>query len=435
MIWVFYNVLFVVGFLLMLPKFLCRMVRRGGYGRDFGQRLCCYSPELRGKLEQGGRVWIHAVSVGEFFVALKFMDALRDRNPELRFVVSTTTSTGYELGQKHVRNPDLVIYFPVDLPRNGARAISLIRPTAILLVEAELWPNLIREARNQRIPLFLVNGRLSDRSFPQYQRVRIFTRRILPMFDALCVQGHRDRDRFESLGAPPERIHVLSSAKYEVAEFDSDSESAAGEALRNAGINSRHCIFLGGSTWAGEEDVLLDLYNRLRGQFPALILALAPRHVERKPEILEKIRRRNLTVQVRSETADAIPTARDVFFIDTTGELRSFYRHADIIFVGKSLCAEGGQNIIEPALYGKPIIVGPNMSNFPVVMEDFLKADAIRQVADAKALGETVESLIHHPEARRKLGENAARLVKAQAGAVEATVDILLQHAGGLTRE
>jgi len=426
MIWFAYNILFLVGFLIMLPKFIWRMIRRGGYRKNFGHRLGRYDPELRKKLEEGGRVWIHAVSVGEMFVAFKFMDALRARRPALRFLVSTTTSTGYALGVEQVKEPDLLIYFPVDLPWNGARSLSLIRPSAVLLVEGELWPNFIRAVHRLGVPLFLVNGRISDNSFPRYCKVKLFTRRILPCFQSLCVQGEEDRERFMALGAPPERIHVLNSAKYEVAESNEEAETLAGQVLRSAGINGSQCILLGGSTWAGEEGVLLDIYCDLRTKYPNLVLALAPRHVERRKEVLEEIDRRNLTVQLRSESEDGNGEAKDVFFIDTTGELRSFYRHADIIFVGKSLCSEGGHNIIEPALYGKPVIVGPNMSNFPVVMDDFIRADAIRQVPDSKALGEAVEELLKSPESRQRLGENAAALVQEKAGALEASVRIIL---------
>jgi len=425
MIWFVYNILFVFGFVILLPKFLWRMIRRGGYRRNFGQRLGLYDPVLRDKVEEGGRIWVHAVSVGEMFIAFKFLDALRARRPELRFLVSTTTSTGYALALERIKDPDLLIYFPADLPGNGARVLSRVRPAAILLVEGELWPNFIRAAHRLGVPLFVVNGRVSDHSYPRYCLVKAFTRRILPCFRALCVQGAIDRDRFTALGAPPGRIHVLNSAKYEVAESSEEGEAIAGRSLQSAGINGDHCILLGGSTWAGEEGVLLDVYCELRRKFQDLVLALAPRHVERRKEILEEIGKRNLSVQLRSESESRTGDSKDVFFIDTTGELRSFYRHADIIFIGKSLCSEGGQNIIEPALHGKPVIVGPHMSNFPVVMEDFRRADAIRQVPDAGALLETVEELLAQPETRQRLGENAARLVREKAGAVEASVDII----------
>jgi 3-deoxy-D-manno-octulosonic-acid transferase len=427
MIWFVYNILFVAGFLILLPKFLWRMIRRGGYRKNFGHRLSRYDPELRERLKEGGRIWIHAVSVGEIFVAFKFMDALRSRRPELRFLISTTTSTGYALGLERVKDPDLLIYFPADLPWNGARSLSLIRPAAVLLVEGELWPNFIRAVYRLGVPLFLVNGRVSDHSFPKYRRVKAFTRRILPCFQALCVQGEKDRERFMELGAPSDRIHVFHSAKYEVAEPNEEEEALAGRLLQSAGINGNHCLLLGGSTWAGEEGVLLDVYCNLRKEFQDLVLALAPRHVERRKEILEEINRRNLTVRLRSDPDTGNSDPKDVFFIDTTGELKSFYRHADIIFIGKSLCSEGGHNIIEPALYGKPVIVGPNMSNFPVVMEDFKRADAIRQVPDVNALGNTVEELLRDPESRQRLGENAARLVREKAGAVEASVEIITQ--------
>ncbi len=427
MLWLIYNLLFAVAFVFMLPKFLWRMRRRGGYAKDFGQRFGAYRPEVRERIGDGGRVWIHAVSVGEVFVGLSMLEELRRKRPALRFVVSTTTSTGYRIVQDQLKDPDVGIYFPLDFPPFVHRAVRTIRPTALILVEAEFWPNLVRLVSRRDIPLFLVNGRISPSSYRGYLKLRPFTRRIFRLFDALCVQGEQDRQCLLDLGAPPELVQVMNSVKYQVGSSDTENVEQIGTVLGDAGLNGERSILLGGSTWPGEEAALLDIYEALRDQHPSLALVLVPRHVERTPQVVEEITGRGLTLQLRSEVGeDRREKAADVFVVDTTGELKSFYPHASLIFIGKSLCAEGGQNIIEPAAFGKSVLVGPHMGNFPVIMKDFLQAGAIRQVADQPALQEAVASLLGDASARDQLGRNAEALVKEKSGAVTQTADVIL---------
>jgi len=348
MFWFLYNLLFLFGFLLLLPRFIYRMCRRGGYRHNFMQRAACYDHTVRSKLAPGDRIWVQAVSVGEVFVALRFMEELRARQPDVRFVLSTNTSTGHAIAKERINSVDQLIYFPVDFPAVMSSVLNLIR--------------------------ILVNGRISEHSYAGYRKLRVFTRRILEQVDLLCVQSDGDAERLRALGAPAERVHVMGSAKYEVVCSDSQREAHAASLLELAGIGDEQPVLLGGSTWPGEERVLLDIYIALREEHPGLMLVLAPRHVERTPEVLKEIDQCGLSVVQRST------------LLDSTGELTSFYPHADIIFIGKSLTQHGGQNIIEPAMFGKPIVVGPNMENFPVVIDDFLEAGAIVQVADATEL-------------------------------------------------
>ncbi len=255
----------------------------------------------------------------------------------------------------------------------------------------------------------------------------MFTRPLLAQVDALCVQSDHEERRLLDLGAEPARLHVLGSAKYDMTPLDGDGEEQARAVLDAAGITREHLVLLGGSTWAGEEEALLDIYRDLRGRFPNLVLVLVPRHAERSPDVLRAIESRGLTVTRRSavDTA-AVPAARpDVLLVDTTGELRAFYACADVIFVGKSLTEHGGQNIIEPALCGKSIVVGPHMENFPVIIEDFLAFGAILQVRDAAGLRHAVEILLADPAKRASLGQLASRLVREKAGAVRKTVDLV----------
>ncbi len=430
MIWLFYNVLFTIGFTLLLPRFIWRMWKRGGYRRNFMQRLACYDAETKRTLEQGGpRIWVHAVSVGEMYIALRFMKSVRRAHPDVSFALTTITSTGHAIARDRIESPDVLLYFPVDIPPVMARVLDQIQPRMLVMVDTELWPNVIRMSRRRAIPVVMINGRVSLRSFRRYKLVRMFTRRLLPELNIMCMQSEGDRDRLLTLGAPPEKVEVVGSAKYEVIERDVAGEQAARAALRCAGVREDASILLGGSTWPGEEEVLLDIYRELRTKIPSLFLVLVPRHVERSREVVEAIEQRNMTVVRRSALSDgasADQPVADVLLVDTTGELKDFYSAATVIFVGKSLTAHGGQNVIEPAIYEKPIVVGPNMENFPAIMEDFLAADALKQVQNAAELRAAITSLLDDPDARQALGARAIRLVEEKAGAMDITLQRVL---------
>ena len=428
MIWIFYNILFVIVFPLLLPHFLMRMKKRGGYSKDFMQRIGRYSDDTMLQLGGDPRIWIHAVSVGELYVALRLMQEWREREPGVLFALTTTTSTAYAIAQRELSAPDVVLYFPVDFPPVMKRAFEAINPRAVVLVEVELWPNLIRMARARRLPVLLVNGRLSDRSFKGYSRLKFLTSRLLPEFDLIGVQSDEDRRRFLMLGADPQRTFNFGSAKYDVALATPLGEGdRALDVMRFAGIKPDHLILLGGSTWEGEEDAMVDLYRGLKTRYRNLVLVLAPRHVERVPAIIEQLKPRVSKIVKRSaikERPSILPAyPPDVLLIDTTGELKHFYAHADIIFIGKSLAQHGGQNIIEPALYGKPVVVGPNMENFTAIMEDFLREGAIVQIKDLQGLRRAVDDLFFDAAKRQEIGVAARRVVERNAGSLGAYLD------------
>lgn len=428
MFWIAYNILFALVFLLVLPHFLLRMRRRGGYAKGFAQRFALYSPDILQKLSTGRFAWVHAVSVGELFVAQKFMKDWRARQPGVRFVLTVNTSTAHALAAKQLPAEDILLYFPADFPWIINRALETIRPFAVMLMEVELWPNLIRLANKRKIPVALINGRLSDRSFRRYAKVGPLCRRVLPLVDAFCMQSEQDAERMIALGAPADRVRAFGTAKYDVIEADRSGEAKARALLRAAGVRDEDRILLGGSTWDGEEDLLLDTFKSLRTRFTNLVLVLVPRHVERTAKVLDVIKTHSRTVVRRSTLTPETPPATnrpDVFLLDTTGELKNFYSCADVIFIGKSLTQHGGQNIIEPALYGKAILVGPNMENFAAVMDDFRAAKAIAQVTDLQDLRRTSFSLFADDDHRRTLGEAAARLVTEKSGSLTRTLDLL----------
>jgi 3-deoxy-D-manno-octulosonic-acid transferase len=426
MLWVVYNLLFPVVFFFMLPKFVSRMLRRGGYGQHFEQRIGHFGHNTKAQLREHRRVWIHAVSVGEIYVALRFMKAFRKAHPGTFFALSTTTSTGHAIARKQLDPRDVLFYFPVDLPAIIRKVLRIIDPVRIILVEGELWPNLIRLADRQGIPVSLINGRMSERSFKGYRRLRSLVADVLRRIDPICVQGEVDAKRLVGLGAPPERVHVMGTVKFDVAERNPAGEKAALEILRRIGVPPGAVVLLGGSTWPGEEAALCKIYKNLRQKHPNLFLVLVPRHVERSPEIVQCLEDQGLSLIRRSQLEGFQKTELpDVLFVDTTGELSHFYAAADIVFVGKSLLEHGGQNPIEPAMCGKAVVVGPNMENFPAVMPLFLENEAIVQVADLQSLETAIARLADDESARAALGERAARLVEENRGMIQKTVQLL----------
>ncbi len=425
--WWIYQVLFAVGFVVMLPHYLMRMRRRGGYAARFGDRFARYPPAIREAFAGGGRVWIHAVSVGETYVGLAFARELRARCPELTFLFTYNTPTARGIAEAQADPRDVTAYFPLDFPGVMRRALNTIRPRALFLVEGELWPNLVRQAHARGIPIGLINARISDRSFRGYRRIRPWMRRVLERVRGIWAQSAEVRDRLVALGAASASVQVAGSAKYEVAARDPDAEARASEALRRLGWGPDRRILLGGSTWAGEEELLLDIYRRLRASFPALVLLLAPRHAERRAQVRAAIEATGLAFALRSETAapgaPAPATPPDVLLLDSTGELRHFYAAAEVIFIGKSLTEHGGQNPIEPALCRRPVVVGPFMENFREIMNDFRSADAIREVRDPADLETVLGALLRDPAAAAAMGERGARLVREQAGALARTAE------------
>ncbi len=431
MIWLLYNLCFPIIFLVMLPYFLFRMCRRGGYAKGFLQRVGFYDAGLKAKIRERSRVWIHAVSVGETYVALRFMEEWRQVQPDVAFVMSVNTSTARGLAEKSLNPADALVYFPLDFPLVVRRVLGLIQPRMLVLTECEFWPNLLRQAKARRCPVLLINGRMSDRSFRGYSRVRLLFTPVLKLVDCLCVQGDRDRQRYLALGVEPDRILTTGSAKYDVALKDPGSPEKAALILGMAGMSASDLILLGGSTWPGEEDVLLDYFMEARRRHPLLKLVLVPRHAERRDEVVAAIHRRGLEFVQRSRgkaVGEGVSPA--VLLADTTGELRHLYTAATVTFVGKSLTQHGGQNIIEPAVCGKPVVVGPNMENFLDVTAEFKAEDGLIQVDDGAGLARALDSLILDKSLREAVGARAIGLVMKNRGSLRVTVGRAIQLFG-----
>src|SRR5438552_7537038 len=319
MIRLIYNLLWPIGLLLFLPSYLAKMFRRGGYRKNFGQRLGFYSTEYRQRLHGKNLTWIHAVSVGEVVIALKLAEQLRALQPDLKCVLTTTTTTGRALAQK--RAPDWmdVLYAPLDFWPVMRRAFRVIAPQRIILIEAEVWPNLVAEARKGEIPVVLANARLSPRSERRFRRFRFFVTPTFRQLDLVCVSLTEDAERWKNLGVKKTRIHAVGNIKYDASNPRHASDEV--QRLIKTAIETTRPILFGGSTHRGEEKILIDVFCALQSEFPNLFLVLAPRHVERASEIEADLRGRNLR-STRRSTAGKSAERSDCLLIDTTGELR-----------------------------------------------------------------------------------------------------------------
>lgn len=429
-----YNILFPVFFWLASPYYFLKLWRRGNWREGFGQRFGRYPARFKHALTNRHVLWIHAVSVGEVNVCTQLIRALEPRLPNLKIVVSTTTTTG--MAELHRKLPSHIekIYYPIDLRRCVSRAISVIHPEAVVLVEAEIWPNFLWKLRERRIPVFLVNARLSERSYRGYRRLGCLFRRLFASFAGVGAQNQTDAAKLRELGCKADRIHVVGSLKYDAAKLEERRALDVPALLRRLGVPAGAPVLLGGSTHAGEEAILAEVFLRLRPRFPGLFLILVPRHQERGREAGRELEARLVKFMYRTDVTvhtQAAPGSVDCLLVNTTGELRFFYEHATVIFMGKSLTARGGQNPIEPAALGKPIVFGPNMQNFAAIADAFVKQNGGVQVKDAAELEKVVGELLADEARRAELGRNAVKVVRANLGAIERTADMILKHLKG----
>lgn len=430
--WIIYNFFFAIGYALMTPHFLLRMKKRGGYRAHFGERFGRYDEETARRLGEKPRVWIHAVSVGEANIAKQFVVAMRKQDPSFSCILSTTSSTGRAEIDKIVGPDDVAIYFPLDFLPCVRRCLDTVNAKALLITETEFWPNILRSAKRRGIPLMLLNGRVSDHSAPKYRKLKFFFGPALSCFDTLLAQSDMDRERLIAAGAPADRVLVTGSVKFDITPPPAEKIEKAKETLAIADVvPGRDTILLGGSTWPGEELAMLAAWRGVRQQHPTTRLVICPRHFEKGAEIAQALEKAGATVIRRSLVKPDDPKPEinpqsaepPVLLVDTTGELFALYSQADIVFVGKTLDPHiGGQNMIEPASFGKAVICGPHTENFKPVMSIFRKADAIREVADADELSKAVRELLDDPEARSRMGVNADRTVNASRGALAQSV-------------
>ena len=423
MIRLLYNLLFPLALLLFLPGYALKMFRRGNYREKFGQRLGLYDRETRRALSAGRHTWVHAVSVGEVMLALKLVATMKQREPALRAALTTTTTTGFALARRQAPDWMEVIYTPLDFWPVMRRAFALIRPVRIILVEAEVWPNLTAIAHRRKIPLALVNARLSPRSERRFQKFKALVRPYFQKLDLVCVQEPEDVARWESLGVSRTRIQPVGSIKFDPENVEPRPEQPRA-VLETLGIDPVRPILLGGSTHPGEEEILARVFQQLRGEFPSLFLIIAPRHVERAREIANRLRELGLPPIFRSDVG-AAPAAPDCLLLDTTGELRDWYSVATLVFVGKSLTARGGQNPVEAIVANRPVIFGPHMENFARLAHSLVAAGGALQPNDEIGLTTAASGLLRDSAERARLVRNARGVLDPHRGATRRTAELV----------
>ena len=376
------------------------------------------------------RLWVHAVSVGEVNSIRPLIDALNLKSSQL--CISTTTETGQRLARQLFRDRARIFYFPLDWPGLCRRYLRCLEPAAVLVVETEIWPGFIAAARGLDVPMVLINGRISDRSFGRYRRFRRPLRPFLRQLDRLCMQSEQDRDRIVELGSVASRTCSVGNLKYDYSLGPDAEQTALTRRIRN--LFGADPIWVCGSTREGEEEQLLDAFHEVRREFPGLRMVLAPRHPRRSAEISNLLRQRGLAHLKRSGLngfQDAgTPGRPEVLILDTIGELASLYGLAQVVFVGGSLVAWGGHNLIEAAHFGKPILVGPHMQNFREMARTFLDGGAALQVRDSGDLARRMRELLGSGAVRRGLGRNARRILRDNRGAVDRTARIVGEYLG-----
>lgn len=424
MFWFLYNLAFHAVYILMLPHFLLRMRRRGGYRKDFFQRLFRLSEVDLQRVSGGRKLWIHAVSVGEVSVGLAFMKTWRERHPEVEFLLTVNTSTGRAIAKEKLGEKDVLLYPPLDSPWVIRELLKSVDVEALVLVETEMWPNLLRQLSRKGIPVMLLNGRVSDRSYRRLRKVPLYTQRLYPLVSLYAMQSREDAERVIGLGAPEDRVKVMHSSKYDVVVRNAEEEASRRcRLIQNGFMTEDSIVLLGSSTWPGEEKVLMQAYRQLREEFSTLRLILVPRHFERKKEVLEDSTPLGLKALCWSEyPKERAVMEADLLIVDTTGELVHFTGIADRIFVGKSLFRSEGQNPIEAANAGKFLVTGPGMDNFRQVIHDLRDADAVKTAADAESLYQVLRESLLNPAAANEQGERAERLVSERKGSLERSV-------------
>ncbi len=420
-----YNLLFPFAFVLYLPVFVMKLIRRGGYARDFAERFGVYGRAKKAALRALDRpVWVHAVSVGEAVAALSFIRRWQERRPDLSFVLSTTTTTGHALAAKKLPEGVCLIYCPLDFYPSVARALRLVGPRMLVIFEVEFWPNLVSLSVRSGAPVVLANGRMSDRSAAGYAKHSWFFGDLFSRFSVFCMQSDEDANRVSRVVGDRVPVRACSTMKFDQIPDTSGADRAA--LFEHVFGADARLVWVAGSTHPGEEALVCEVFKALQADFPQLKLVLVPRHVERTAEVEKVLDAQGLTYRllVASDAAPAGETGADVLLVNTTGELMAFYSIADVVFVGKSLAGnEGGHNIIEPAIFGKAIVHGSAMQNFRLVASMFRDREAAVEAATDDALAPALRGLLADPQARADLGQRARRLVDDSRGAINRTLD------------
>lgn len=426
---ILYNILyplFVVG---TAPFYFRKMLKRGNWQKGFPYRIGCFSDLHTEDFSKNKVIWLHAVSVGEANICVHLIEYLRLFLKDWKWVVSTTTATGMGELEKRLPSDVIRIYYPLDFPWMVSNAIKTLNPSVFILVEAEFWPNMLWKLKQSKIPVFLVNARISNRSFKGYSRFSSLFKSLFESIVATGVQSAADMERLRLLGFKKESLFLTGNMKYDIASPSTSAPFDVQHLLHQTGVRSTTKVILASSTHAGEEQLLAKVFKGLKNTWNDLFLILVPRHFERRQEVIQDLQRESISYVTRTSLirGECPNDPVECLVVDTTGELRFFYPHADVVFVGKSLTAHGGQSPIEPAAYGKAMVTGPNMENFQAIMDEFVRQDAVLQIENSQELEQAIRGLLADPVKRDSMGQRARDVVQHNQGAVEKTTRMILQ--------
>ncbi len=414
-----YSAMLALVLVLGSPWWLLKMLRHGKYRAGLKERFGRVPSRLHPG-DAAGCIWVHAVSVGEVLAVAGLIGQLRHRFPTRRVLVSTTTATGQALARKRFGDEN-VFYFPLDFAFAIRAHLRALRPALVVVAETEFWPNFLRLAKASGATIAVVNARISDRSLPRYTRFRGLLRNVLVHVDLFLAQSKEDERRLFAIGAIPERVRVSGNLKFDVhppAEFP----AIVGQLRAALIVGGAGPVVVAGSTVEGEEEQVVAAFAAATRHTSNSVLVLAPRHPERFSAVADLLDKTDFRVTRRSQWKPDKSISSGIFLLDTIGELGVVYSLADVAFVGGSLAPRGGHNILEPAMYGVPTIVGPHTENFRDIIQLFRRADAVIVVRDSNELQAALIDLLEHPQKRRELGDRAADLVRSQSGATERTL-------------
>lgn len=409
--------------MLLIPLILLRLIWRGSrasvYFKRWDERFAIKTAPSSDK----PLIWLHAVSVGEVEAARPLVASLQETYPQHRILITTMTPTGSARVIKLYGETVLHCYLPYDLPFAVKRFLKTVQPTLGIIMETELWPNLIHYSAEFKIPLVLANARLSARSAKGYQRVAKLARNMLKSFSLIAAQSHDDRQRLIELGADKNSVHAVGNLKFEISMPASVNEQA--EAMRSAWGDRP--VFIAASTHEGEDEIILNASRQIRAKFPDLLLVIVPRHPERFDRVAALSQRAGFKILRRSENG-MCSKAIQVFIVDTMGELPLFYGASDIAFVGGSLVPRGGHNLLEPAALGRAVLIGPHYFNFNEISNQFLQANAAIEITSSETLAECVNDLFSHPQKRAAMGEAGQMLIEQSKGASNRLLNLIKRH-------
>jgi 3-deoxy-D-manno-octulosonic-acid transferase len=418
-----YSLLAFILFVLASPYFLYQAIRRKKYIGSLRQRFG-HLP-ISFNVDGDESIWIHAVSVGEALTARALAADLKARYPRLRLFLSTTTIAGQEVARRSLTQVDGTFFFPLDWTFIVNRTLDIVRPRVFIMIETEIWPNLLRLCRRRGIKTVLINGRISSRSYPRYRLIRPLFRRVLANVDRFCMQSDESAHRLIDLGADPSRVTVTGSLKFDSLELPRPTTHGKPRVLRFFRVSPNRAVIIAGSTMKGEEAAVLRAFARVKGAAPGALAVLAPRHPDRFGEVERLARDAGFVTARRSELRIDVEPRADVIILDSIGELAQLYQLATVVFVGGSLVDHGGHNILEPAIFGKPVVFGPHMQNFKEIADTFLSGGGAVRVGSDREFEDVLLALLSDPVWRARLGTAARALVEANRGAKEKTLAVL----------